>query len=47
MNELIKQLQNRRSVREFTGEKIKEEDLETILATAKGRQIQLMDSKLH
>lgn len=24
MNELIKQLQNRRSVREFTGEKIKE-----------------------
>ena len=34
MNELIKQLQNRRSVREFTGEKIKEEDLKTILATA-------------
>ncbi|MFA3799497.1 hypothetical protein ACEG17_04775 [Leptotrichia hongkongensis] len=31
MNELIKQLQNRRSVREFTGEKIKEEDLKTIL----------------
>lgn len=26
MNELIKQLQNRRSVREFTGEKLKEED---------------------
>jgi len=26
MNELIKQLQNRRSVREFTGEKIKEEE---------------------
>ena len=34
MNELIKQLQNRRSVREFTGEKIKEEDLQTMLATA-------------
>ena len=34
MNEIIKQLQNRRSVREFTGEKIKEEDLQTILATA-------------
>ena len=34
MNEVIKQLQNRRSVREFTGEKIKEEDLQTILATA-------------
>lgn len=34
MNELIRQLQNRRSVREFTGEKIKEEDLHTILATA-------------
>ena len=34
MNEIIKQLQNRRSVREFTGEKIKEEDLKTILATA-------------
>ena len=37
MNELIKQLQNRRSVREFTGEKLKEEEL----------QIQLMVSKLH
>ena len=34
MNEVIKQLQNRRSVREFTGETIKEEDLKTILATA-------------
>ena len=32
MNEVIKQLQNRRSVREFTGETIKEEDLKTILA---------------
>ena len=34
MNEVIKQLQNRRSVREFRGETIKEEDLKTILATA-------------
>ena len=34
MNEVIKQLQNRRSVREFTGETIKEEDLKIILATA-------------
>ena len=34
MNELIKQLQNRRSVREFTGEKLKEEDLQTIVETA-------------
>ena len=34
MNELIKQLKNRRSVREFTGEKLKEEDLQTILETA-------------
>ncbi len=47
MNELIKQLQNRRSVREFTGEKLKEEDLQTILETAKELQIQLMVSKLH
>ena len=31
MNELIKQLKNRRSVREFTGEELKEEDLQTIL----------------
>ena len=46
MNEVIKQLQNRRSVREFTGEKIKEEDLKTILATLKELQIQLMDSRL-
>ena len=34
MNEVIRQLQNRRSVREFTGEDIKEEDLKTILYTA-------------
>ena len=34
MNELIKELQNRRSIREFTGEKLKEEDLQTILETA-------------
>ena len=30
MNETIKLLQNRRSVREFTGEKIKDEDLKEI-----------------
>ena len=48
MNELIKQLQNRRSVREFTGEKIKEEDIyRQCSQQLKGRQIQLMDSKLH
>ena len=34
MNETVKQLQNRRSVREFTGEEVKEEDLQTILYTA-------------
>ena len=34
MNEVIKQLQNRRSVREFTGEKVKDEDLKLILKTA-------------
>ena len=34
MNEVIRQLQNRRSVREFTGEDVKEEDLKTILYTA-------------
>lgn len=34
MNEIIKQLKNRRSVREFTGEKVKEEDLKLILETA-------------
>ena len=34
MNEVIKQLQNRRSVREFTGEKVKDEDLKLILETA-------------
>ncbi|MDO5089314.1 MAG: nitroreductase family protein [Leptotrichiaceae bacterium] len=34
MNEVIKQLKNRRSVREFTGEKVKEEDLKLILETA-------------
>ena len=34
MNELIKQLKNRRSVREFTGEELKEEDLQVILETA-------------
>ena len=34
MNEVIKQLQERRSVREFTGEKVKDEDLKLILKTA-------------
>ena len=34
MNETIKQLQDRRSVREFTGENIKEKDLQAILYTA-------------
>ena len=34
MNETIKLLQNRLSVREFTGEKIKDEDLKLILKTA-------------
>lgn len=49
MNETIKLLQNRRSVREFTGEKIKDEDLELILKTAQraassvnGQQISLI-----
>lgn len=31
MNKVIEQLQNRRSVRNFTGEKVKDEDLELIL----------------
>ncbi len=47
MNETIKQLQDRRSVREFTGENIKEKDLQAILLQRKELQIQLMDSKLH
>ena len=34
MNETIKLLQNRRSVREFTGEKVKDEDLKLLLETA-------------
>ena len=34
MNEMIKKLQERRSVREFTGEKVKDEDLKLILETA-------------
>ena len=33
MNEVIKQLEKRRSVREFTGEKVKDKDLELILLT--------------
>ena len=34
MNDVIKQLQNRKSIRKFTGEKVKEEDLKIILETA-------------
>lgn len=34
MNPIIKQLQNRRSIREFTGEHVKEDDLQIILQTA-------------
>lgn len=34
MNKVIEQLQNRRSVRNFAGEKVKDEDLELILRTA-------------
>ena len=34
MNDVIKQLQNRKSIRKFTGEKVKEEDLKMILETA-------------
>ena len=36
MNEVIKQLQNRRSVREFTGEKIKEEFTDNARNSSKG-----------
>lgn len=49
MNETIKQLSNRRSVREFTGEGVSKEDLELILKTAQrcptsinGQQISLV-----
>lgn len=49
MNETIKQLQNRRSVRNFTGERISDEDLELILRTAQrapssvnGQQVSLL-----
>ena len=49
MNKIIEQLQNRRSVRNFTGEKVKDEDLELILRTAQrapssvnGQQISLI-----
>ena len=49
MNKVIEQLQNRRSVRNFTGEKVKDEDLELILRTAQrapssvnGQQISLI-----
>ena len=49
MNKVIEQLQNRRSVRNFAGEKVKDEDLELILRTAQrapssvnGQQISLI-----
>lgn len=49
MNQLIEKLQNRRSVRKFTGEKIKNEDIEVILKTAQraansvnGQQVSLI-----
>lgn len=49
MNKIIEQLQNRKSVRSFTGEKIKDEDIEIILKTAQraansvnGQQVSLM-----
>ncbi len=49
MNQVINQLTNRRSVREFTGEAVKKEDLELILKTAQraptsinGQQISLV-----
>lgn len=49
MNKIIKQLSNRRSVRDFTGESVKKEDLDLILKTAQrcptsinGQQISLI-----
>ncbi|AXH08441.1 NADPH-dependent oxidoreductase [Malaciobacter halophilus] len=52
MNEVIKQLSNRRSVREFTGQCISNEDLELILKTAQrcptsvnGQQISIVYTK--
>ena len=52
MNEVIHQLQNRKSIRQFTGEKVQEEDLQTILRTAQraptssnGQQISLVHTR--
>jgi FMN reductase [NAD(P)H] len=49
MNQTIKQLQNRRSIRQFTGEHVSDEDLQTILKTAQrapssvnGQQVSLV-----
>jgi len=52
MNEIIKQLSSRKSIRQFTGENVKDEDLELILKTAQrcptsinGQQISLVYTK--
>ena len=52
MNETIKQLSTRKSIRQFTGESLKDEDLDTILRTAQrcptsinGQQISLVYTK--
>lgn len=49
MNEIIKQLSSRKSIRQFTGESVKDEDLELIIQTAQrcptsinGQQISLV-----
>ncbi|MGB6328576.1 MAG: nitroreductase family protein [Halarcobacter sp.] len=49
MNQVIEQLSNRKSIRQFTGESVKEEDLELIIKTAQrcptsinGQQISLV-----
>lgn len=49
MNDIIKQLSNRKSIRDFTGESVKKEDLKTIFETAlraptsiNGQQISLI-----
>lgn len=49
MNEIIKQLSNRKSIRQFTGERVSDEDLELIIKTAQrcptsinGQQISLV-----
>ena len=49
MNDVIKQLSNRKSIRQFTGESVSNEDLELIIKTAQrcptsinGQQISLV-----